>query len=145
MISLKDKINEELIFERVVSFIDDFKFTIDIIPHAEDRETRHNKNYISKVDIVLSLGKVSKDIRNDLNTNFIKLNDRIQIIDKSRDDTLNILCDILKDNKKNDYIKLSVVTVMLGEMPTYDIKKIYTTYSNDSRVRNDVKILRNEI
>ena len=69
----------------------------------------------------------------------------IQIIDKSRGKHFNIILDIKKDNKKDDYIKLTITTVMKGNMPTHDIKKIYTTYSNDSKVKDDVKILKNEI
>ena len=28
-------------------------------------------------------------------------------------------------------------------MPTHDIKKIYTTYSSDNKVKNDIKLLKN--
>lgn len=106
---------------------------------------RHKKDYISKIDIGYSIAKVVKDIRNDINSNFINIKDRIQIIDKSRGTTLNILADINKDLIKENYIKLTVITVMKGDMPTHDIKKIYNTYSNDSKVKNDVKFIKNEI
>ena len=48
MKKLSEIINEELILERITSFIDDFKFSIDVIPHAEEREMRHSKDYITK-------------------------------------------------------------------------------------------------
>ena len=145
MKKLSEIINEELILERITSFIDYFKFSIDVIPHAEEREMRHSKDYITKKEISLTLAKVAKDIRFDINNKNIELNDRIQIIDKSRGKHFNIILDIKKDNKKDDYIKLTITTVMKGNMPTHDIKKIYTTYSNDSKVKDDVKILKNEI
>lgn len=31
------------------------------------------------------------------------------------------------------------------KMPTHDIKKIYQTYSSDSKVKDDIKLLKNEI
>jgi hypothetical protein len=145
MKQLVEIINEELILERVIGFIDDFKFTIDIIPHAEERETRHNKDYISKKEIIYSVAKVAKEIKDDINTNDINIKDRIQIIDKSRGKEFNIICDITKDDKKSNYIKLYITTVMKGKMPTHDIKKIYQTYSSDSKVKDDIKLLKNEI
>ena len=35
MKKLSEIINEELILERITSFIDDYNFYIDVIPHAE--------------------------------------------------------------------------------------------------------------
>jgi len=32
---------------------------------------------------------------------------------------------------------------MEDNMPTHDIKKIYTTHSSDNKVKNDVKLLKN--
>lgn len=145
MISLQNKIDESLILERITSFIDDFKFSVDISFHAEEREMRHIKDYISKKEISLTLAKVAKDIRFDIDNEYLQLNDRIQIIDKSRDKILNIILDIKKDIKKENYIKLCITTVMKGNMPTHNIKKIYTTYSSDSKVKNDVSFIKNEI
>ncbi len=144
MKTLNDIVNEELIFERIIGFINDFKFSVDIDPHAESREARHDNNYITKKEIFFTLAKVAKDIRDDIDDNTIQISDRIQIIDKSRNNELNIICNI--NNDKNDnYIKLYIVTVMNGKMPTHDIKKIYSTQSNDYKVKDDFKLLKNEI
>ena len=143
MKTIKNFINEELILEFIISFLDDFKICIDLVPHGEERQIRDGKGFISKNEIVYSIGKVAKNIREDFDLNNIKYKDRIKILDKSREKHLNIIADINKDNKKNDWIKLTVVTEKENNMPTHDIAKIYTTYSSDNKVKNDVKLLKN--
>ena len=126
MKTIKNFINEELILEFIISFLDDFKICIDLVPHGEERQIR-----------------VAKDIREDFDLNIIKYKNRIKILDKSREKHLNIIADINKDIKKNDWIKLTVITEKENNMPTHDIAKIYTTYSSDNKVKNNIKLLKN--
>ena len=142
---LEDYINEELILEQIIGYLDNYKITLDIIPHAEDRQTRDDRPYIPKYEISWTIAKVAKNIRDDFNYELINYKDRIQIIDKSRNEHLNVLCDIYDDIKKSDNIKLSIVTIKEGNMPTHDIKKIYTTYSSDNKVKNEVSLLKNQL
>ena len=113
--------------------------------HSEHRQYRDEKSFIPKHQILSSVAKVAKDIKEDLSVEIISIGDRIQIIDKSRKPVLNVLCDILEDTQKEDWIKLVIITVKEGNMPTHDIKKIYTTYINDKRITDDIKILKDEI
>ena len=145
MKGLEDYINEELILEQIIGYLDNYKITLDIIPHAEDRQTRDDRPYIPKYEISWTIAKVAKNIRDDFNYELINYKDRIQIIDKSRNEHLNVLCDIYDDIKKSDNIKLSIVTIKEGNMPTHDIKKIYTTYSSDNKVKNEVSLLKNQL
>lgn len=142
---LEEYINEELILESIIGYLDNYKITLDLIPHGEDRQTRDNRPYIPKYEISWTIAKVAKDIRDDFNEKLINYKDRIQIIDKSRNEHLNVLCDIYNDIKKSDNIKLSIVTIKEGNMPTHDIKKIYTTYSSDNKVKNEVSLLKNQL
>lgn len=142
MKALKETINEELIFEYFIAFLDDYKIGLDLSQHGEERQLRDEKQFISKNNLLYSITKVAKDIKDDFDENIIQYGDRIKILDKSRDNHLNIICDINKDNKKLDWIKLSIITEMENNMPTHDIKKIYTTYSSDLKVKNDVKLLK---
>lgn len=145
MKGLEDYINEELILESIIGYLDNYKITLDLIPHAEDRQTRDDRPYIPKYEISWTIAKVAKNIRDDFNEELINYKDRIQIIDKSRNEHLNVLCDIYDDIKKSDNIKLSIVTIKEGNMPTHDIKKIYTTYSSDNKVKNEVSLLKNQL
>lgn len=103
------------------------------------------KTFVPKHQILSSVAKVAKDIKDDLSVKIISIGDRIQIIDKSRKPVLNVLCDIHKDKQKEDYTKMVIITVKEGNMPTHDIKKIYTTYTNDKRIKYDIKLLKDEI
>ena len=145
MKGLEDYINEELILESIIGYLDNYKITLDLIPHAEDRQTRDDRPYIPKYEISWTIAKVAKNIRDDFNDELINYKDRIQIIDKSRNEHLNVLCDIYDDIKKSDNIKLSIVTIKEGNMPTHDINKIYTTYSSDNKVKNEVSLLKNQL
>lgn len=145
MKGLEDYINEELILESIIGYLDNYKITLDLIPHAEDRQTRDDRSYIPKYEISWTIAKVAKNIRDDFNEELINYKDRIQIIDKSRNEHLNVLCDIYDDIKKSDNIKLSIVTIKEGNMPTHNIKKIYTTYSSDNKVKNEVSLLKNQL
>lgn len=145
MKKLNDYINEELILESIIGYLDNYKITLDLIPHGEDRQTRDDRPYIPKYEISWTIAKVAKDIRDDFNEKLINYKDRIQIIDKSRNEHLNVLCDIYDDIKKSDSIKLSIITIKEGNMPTHDIKKIYTTYSSDNKVKNEVSLLKNQL
>ena len=145
MKGLEDYINEELILESIIGYLDNYKITLDLIPHAEDRQTRDDRPYIPKYEISWTIAKVAKNIRDDFNDELINYKERIQIIDKSRNEHLNVLCDIYDDIKKSDNIKLSIVTIKEGNMPTHDIKKIYTTYSSDNKVKNEVSLLKNQL
>ena len=145
MKGLEDYINEELILESIIGYLDNYKITLDLIPHAEDRQTRDDRPYIPKYEISWTIAKVAKNIRDDFNEELINYKDRIQIIDKSRNEHLNVLCDIYDDIKKSDNIKLSIVTIKECNMPTHDIKKIYTTYSSDNKVKNEVSLLKNQL
>ena len=145
MKGLEDYINEELILESIIGYLDNYKITLDLIPHAEDRQTRDDRPYIPKYEISWTIAKVAKNIRDDFNEELINYKDRIQIIDKSRNEHLNVLCDIYDDIKKSDNIKLSIVTIKEGNIPTHDIKKIYITYSSDNKVKNEVSLLKNQL
>lgn len=145
MRNLNETINEELIFEFIIGFLDLYKISLDLVPHAQDRQTRKDKQFISKYNISNSIAKVAKEIRDDFELNNIQYKDRIKILDKSRDKHLNILCDINEDSKKKDWIKLSIITVMEDDMPTHNIKKTYITYSSDSKVKDDIKMIKNMI
>ena len=145
MKGLEDYINEELILESIIGYLDNYKITLDLIPHAEDRQTRDDRPYIPKYEISWTIAKVAKNIRDDFNEELINYKDRIQIIDKSRNEHLNVLCDICKDIKISDSIKLSIITIKEGNMPTHGIKKIYTTYSSDNKVKNEVSLLKNQL
>lgn len=142
---LEDYINEELILERVVGFFNLQKITFDMPEHSEQRQYRDEKTFVPKHQILSPVAKVAKDIKDDLSVKIISIGDRIQIIDKSRKPVLNILCDIHKDKQKEDYTKMVIITVKEGNMPTHDIKKIYTTYTNDKRIKYDIKLLKDEI
>lgn len=145
MKSLEDYINEELILEKIIGYLDNYKITLDIIPHGEDRQTRDDRSYVSKHEISWTIAKVAKNIQDDFNEKIINYKDRIQIIDKSRNEHLNVLCDICEDIKISDSIKLSIITIKEGNMPTHNIKKIYTTYSSDNKVKNEVSLLKNQL
>ena len=145
MKGLEDYINEELILESIIGYLDNYKITLDLIPHAEDRQTRDDRPYIPKYEISWTIAKVAKNIRDDFNEELINYKDRIQIIDKSRNEHLNVLCDICEDIKISDSIKLSIITIKEGNMPTHNIKKIYTTYSSDNKVKNEVSLLKNQL
>ena len=145
MKKLEDYINEELILERIVGFFNLQKIIFDMPEHSEGRQNRDEKSFIPKHQILSTVGKVVKDIREDLSVNIINIGDRIKIIDKSRDVILNVLCDIYEDKQKANWLKIIIVTVMEGNMPTHDIKKTYQTYTNDKRIINDIKLLKNEI
>lgn len=142
---LEEYINEELILEQVVGFFNLQKIVFDMPEHSEQRQYRDEKSFIPKHQILSSVAKVAKDIKEDLSVKIISIGDRIQIIDKSRKPVLNVLCDILEDKQKEDWIKIVIITVKEGNMPTHDIKKIYTTYTNDRRIRDDIKLLKGNI
>ena len=142
---LEDYINEELILEKIIGYLDNYKITLDIIPYGEDRQTRDDRPYVSKHEISWTIVKVAKNIQDDFNEKLINYKDRIQIIDKSRNEHLNVLCDICEDIKISDSIKLSIITIKEGNMPTHNIKKIYTTYSSDNKVKNEVSLLKNQL
>ena len=142
---LEDYINEELILERVVGFFNLQKITFDMPEHSEQRQYRDEKTFVPKHQILSVVAKVAKDIKDYLSVKIISIGDRIQIIDKSRKPVLNVLCDIHKDKQKEDYTKMVIITVKEGNMPTHDIKKIYTTYTNDKRIKYDIKLLKDEI
>ena len=135
MKGLEDYINEELILERVVGFFNLQKITFDMPEHSEQRQYRDEKSFVPKHQILSSVAKVANDIKDDLSVKIISIGDRIQIIDKSRKPVLNVLCDIHKDKQKEDYTKMVIITVKEGNMPTHDKKKIYTTYTNDKRIK----------
>lgn len=146
MKKLEEFVNEELILEFFLSMLDDYKISIDMIPHGEERQTRNNRPFIPKNEIVYSIGKVAKDIREDFDIELIKFNDRIKVEDYSRNNHLHILCDIQKDNKYSDWIRLVIVTEMEQKnMSTYDIKKTYKTYSPDNKIKKDIKLFKNMI
>ena len=142
---LEDYINEELILEKIIGYLENYKITLYIIPHGEDRQTKDDRPYVSKHEISWTIAKVAKNIQDDFNEKLINYKDRIQIIDKSRNVHLNVLCDICKDIKISDSIKLSIITIKEGNMPTHDIKKIYTTYSSDNKVKNEVSLFKNQL
>ena len=85
MIKLNQYINESLILEAIVSSVEGYKIKFDLGKHAfdrkSDRETKYNE-YISNAEILYSLYKVSKNIRDDFNENIIKFGDKILIFDK---------------------------------------------------------------
>ena len=98
-------INEELILERVVGFFNLQKITFDMPEHSEQRQYRDEKTFVPKHQILSSVAKVAKDIKDDLSVKIISIGDRIQIIDKSRKPVLNVLCDIFEDKQKEEWIK----------------------------------------
>ena len=72
MIKLNQYINENLILEAIVSSVEGYKIKFDLGEHAfdrkSDRETKYNE-YISNAEILYSLYKVSKNIRDDFDEN----------------------------------------------------------------------------
>lgn len=97
---LEDYINEELILERVVGFFNLQKITFDMPGHSEERQYRDEKSFVPKRQILSSVAKVAKDIKDDLSVKIISIGDRIQIIDKSRNLYLMYYVIFLKINKK---------------------------------------------
>ena len=79
---LEDYINEELILERVVGFFNLQQITFDMPEHSEERQYRDEKTFVLKHQILSSVAKVAKDIKDDLSVKIISIGDRIQIIDK---------------------------------------------------------------
>lgn len=145
MKNLQDIITEELLLEYFINTFNDYKVSLDMSKHSEDRQDRQDRedtNYISKTEINYTIYKVIKLIREDFDENIININDRIQIIDKSRDIELNIICDIKNDKKYADWIRLLIITEMENNMPTHDIKKIYSTYISDKKIQKSTKLFK---
>lgn len=136
-------INEQFILEYLISVFNDYKIFIDISNHADDRQIRYDKSFISKKEIIYSIYKVAKDINDELKENIIKIGDNIKIVDKSRNKTLNIICNIIKCKQNNDYITIKIITeIEKSNMKVYDVAKTYTTYSSDKKIQNDVKLFK---
>lgn len=147
MIKLNQYINENLILEAIVSSVDGYKIKFDLGGHAfnrkSDRETEYNE-YISNAEILYSLYKVSKNIRDDFDENIIKIGDKILVFDKSRSQNYFALCEIQEFRKDQTYISLKLITHMYKKKPevfhSNDIKKIYTTYISDKDVEKRYKL-----
>lgn len=147
MIKLNQYINENLILEAIVSSVEGYKIKFDLGEHAfdrkSDRETKYNE-YISSAEILYSLYKVSKNIRDDFNENIIKFGDKILIFDKSRSQNYFALCEIQAFRKDQTYISLKLITHMYKKKHetfySNDIKKTYTTYISDKDVEKRYKL-----
>lgn len=142
MKKLKEIINEELILEAIVSKIYDFKVKFDLSEHSLDRKSnRENKQFISNKEILYTLYKVAKQIKEDYDVNIIQINDNILITDKSRKNNYHIFATIYKNKDDNEYIIIKVIThIYQNEFKTNDAKKTYITYLNDKDIEKRFKL-----
>ena len=99
MIKLNQYINENLILEAIVSSVEGYKIKFDLGEHAfdrkSDRETKYNE-YISNAEILYSLYKVSKNIRDDFDENIIKFGDKISKVEVLQVPKGNVNSEIIK-------------------------------------------------
>ena len=144
MKNFEEFINEQLILEYLIGFCKEYNVAVNLSSHAEERETRHDKDYISKIEILSSICKVIKQIKEDINNNIIHINDNILIEDKSKNITTNFICSILNDTKNKNEIKINVITnIRKKNFIEYNITKKYVTYINDKEVQKKIKLLNN--
>lgn len=142
MKSINNFINEELILEAIVSKVYDFKVKFDLSGHSTDRKSnRENHQYISNKEILYTLYKVSKQIKDDYDVEIIKENDNIIITDKSRNKNYHILATIYKDKTNSDFLVIKVITHIYQEnFESDDASKRYITYINDNEIDKKYKL-----
>lgn len=142
MKSINNFINEELILEAIVSKVYDFKVKFDLSEHSTDRKSnRENHQYISNKEILYTLYKVSKQIKDDYDANIINENDKIIITDKSRKQNYHILVTIYNDKNDKDYLIIKVITHIYKEkFESNDVNKRYITYLNDKDIEQRYKL-----
>lgn len=141
MRNLNETINEELILEAIVSRVYDFKVKFDLTVHSEERKSRENKNYITQKEILYTLYKVSKSIKDDFDNNIIQENDKILITDKSRKPNYHIFATIYIDKDNKEYLVIKVIThIYKDEFKSEDKKKTYITYLSDKEIEKRYKI-----
>ena len=105
MKNINNFINKELILEAIVSKVYDFKVKFDLSEHSTDRKSnRENHQYISNKEILYTLYKVSKLIKDDYDVNIINKNDKIIITYKSRKQNYHILATIYNNKNDKDYL-----------------------------------------
>ena len=147
MINLEQFVNESLILEAIVSSVEGYKIKFDLGEHAfnrkSDRGTKYNE-YIPNSEILYSLYKVSKQIRDDFDEQLIKIGDKILVFDKSRKQNYFALCEIQEFKNDNTYISLKLITHIYKKKPEMfysdDIKKTYETYVTDKDVEKRYKL-----
>jgi len=139
---IENYIVEELILEAIVSKVYDFKVKFDLTGHSNDRKSnRENQQYISNKEILYTLYKVAKQIKDDYDVEIIKENDKIVITDKSRNKNYHILATIYKDKTNSDFLVIKVITHIYQEnFESNDARKIYITYINDNEIDKKYKL-----
>lgn len=142
MKKLIETINEELILEAIVSKVSNFKVKFDLTEHSSDRKfNREGHQYISNKEILFTLYKVAKQIKEDYNVNIININDNILITDKSRKNNYHIFATICEDKKDKEYLVIKVIThIYKDDFKTNDAKKKYITYLNDKDIEKRYKL-----
>ena len=141
MKTLEDYVNNELIIEAIVSKIYDFKVKFDLTLHSEDRKTREGSQYISNKEILYTLYKVAKQIKDDYDVDIIKENANLLITDKSRNENYHIFATIYNDKDDNEFLIIKVIThIYKEEFKTEDVKKSYITYLNDKDIEKRYKL-----
>lgn len=142
MIKIENYIIEGLILEAIVSKVYDFKVKFDLTGHSNDRKSnRKNQPYISNKEILYTLYKVSRQIKDDYDVEIIKENDNIIITDKSRDKNYHILATIYKDKTNSDFLVIKVITHIYKEkFESNDVNKRYITYINDNEIDKKYKL-----
>lgn len=120
MKTLTEFINNEIILERFIFTFEEDKFKIDLSDHADEQKLR-DKEYHTDSSIICSICKVWDDIKNDLNSGIVKINDVIGIKDEYN--TFNSICQL---QKYKQYIKIKVITVKFKKNFVFkDISKLY--------------------
>ena len=142
MKQLEEFVNEELILEAIVSKVYDFKVKFDLSEHSEDRKSnRENHKYISNKEILYTLYKVAKPIKDDYDVNIINVNDNVIITDKSRKQNYHIFATLYKDKNDKDFLVIKVIThIYQKTFESEDAKKRYVTYLNDNDIEKRYKL-----
>lgn len=141
MKELKEIVNEELILEAIVSKVYNFKVKFDLTLHSDDRKNREGHKYISNKEILYTLYKVAKQIKDDYDVNIIKEDDNILITDKSRSKNYHIFATLYNDKNNKDFLVIKVIThIYKDEYKTDDAVKTYVTYLNDKDIEKRCKL-----
>lgn len=142
MKKLEEFVNEELILEAIVSTVYDFKVKFDLSGHGEDRKSnRENHQYIPNKDILYTLYKVAKPIKDDYDVHIINVNDNIIITDKSRKQNYHIFATLYEDKNDKGFLVIKVIThIYQKTFESDDAKKRYVTYLNDNDIEKRYKL-----
>lgn len=142
MKKLEEFANEELVLEAIVSKVYDFKVKFDLSEHSNERKSNHeNHKYISNKEILYTLYKVAKQIKDDYDVHIININDKIIITDKSRNKNYHIFATLYEDNFDKEFLVIKVIThIYQDKFESIDVKKRYVTYLNDSDIEKRYKL-----